>query len=100
MARAWSFAMIVLGSAHTRRGAGPARGIGEPQRRHVECGSAASADPDAAEWAAQLTQDERTWWVLYGVHAPNGPPRRGSEYLVNAWGISGRKAKKLLRASS
>lgn len=37
-------------------------------------------------------------WVLYGVHTPNGPPRRGSMYLVHAWGISCAKAKELLRA--
>ena len=37
-------------------------------------------------------------WVAYGVHAPNGPPRRGNRYLVHAWGISCGHAEQLLRA--
>ena len=37
-------------------------------------------------------------WVLYGVHAPNGPPRHGNRYLVHAWGITCKKARSYLRA--
>lgn len=37
-------------------------------------------------------------WVLYGVHTPNGPPRRGDRYLVHAWGITCGKARLLLAA--
>ena len=37
-------------------------------------------------------------WVAYGVHTPNGPPRRGDRYRVTAWGISCSKARELLKA--
>jgi hypothetical protein len=37
-------------------------------------------------------------WTLYGVHTPNGPPLRGSRYLVHAWGITCAKAATILRA--
>lgn len=37
-------------------------------------------------------------FVVYGVHAPNGPPYRGHRYLVHAWGITCARAKELLRA--
>jgi hypothetical protein len=37
-------------------------------------------------------------WLLYGVHAPNGPPRHGNRYLVHAWGITCKRARRHLRA--
>src|SRR5262245_7691107 len=36
-------------------------------------------------------------WVLYGLHAPNGPARHGNRYLVHAWGITCKRAKRYLR---
>ena len=37
-------------------------------------------------------------WAVWGVHAPNAPPRRGSQYHVTAWGITCSKAKGLVAA--
>ena len=37
-------------------------------------------------------------WAIWGVHTPNGPPRRGNQYLVNAWGIPCSKARTLVLA--
>jgi len=37
-------------------------------------------------------------WVLYAVHAPNGPPRHGNRYRVHAWGITCKRARRYLRA--
>ena len=35
-------------------------------------------------------------WVLYGVHDPNGPARRGNRYAVTAWGLTCARARALL----
>ena len=52
--------------------------------------------PTGARTSCRTTGPAST---LYGVHAPNGPPRRGDRYLVHAWGISvPARAVTLLRA--
>lgn len=37
-------------------------------------------------------------WAVWGVHTPNAPPWRGSQYRVTAWGITCSKAKGLVAA--
>ena len=36
-------------------------------------------------------------WKLYSAQAPDGPPRHGNRYRVNAWGIACKKARAYLR---
>ena len=36
-------------------------------------------------------------WSAWGIHTPNAPPRRGTQYLVTSWGIPCGQAKALLR---
>jgi hypothetical protein len=37
-------------------------------------------------------------WAVWGVHTPNAPARRGTKYVVSAWGIPCSKAKGLATA--